>query len=80
MEGTLFALGRIVAMPGALKTASQELIIACIRRHPNPVVEALDNAHLLCPGVGINGSRPKNFCPPAATRREGKRYTEAGNT
>jgi hypothetical protein len=33
MDGTLFALGRIVATPGALKTASEELIIACIRRH-----------------------------------------------
>jgi hypothetical protein len=35
MDGALFPLGRIVATPGALKTASQELIVACIRRHVN---------------------------------------------
>jgi hypothetical protein len=29
----LFTLGQIVATPGALKEAGQELILACIRRH-----------------------------------------------
>jgi hypothetical protein len=33
IDGALFALGRIVATPGALSTVSQECIIACIRRH-----------------------------------------------
>jgi hypothetical protein len=33
VNGPLFRLGRIVAMPSALSTVSQEWIIACIRRH-----------------------------------------------
>jgi hypothetical protein len=72
MDRALFALGRIVATPGALSTASQELIHACIRRHEHGDWGELDaddketNDEAVCCGLRILSAYPIDPQQPCA--------------